>query len=378
MTLPSASDPPAILVEDVSVRYRTILEPLAPWRLVLPGQRARNRVTVDALCGVSLSVPWGTVLGVIGRNGAGKTTLLRTMAGILAPSVGRVTMRGRVAPLLSLGVGFNTHLSGRENILLGGLAAGMTADEIRAATPSIVEFAELGRFIDHPVRTYSSGMGKRLAFAVATHLSPDVLLVDEMLGAGDIAFREKAAGKMHELYQSGRIIVLVSHGLTTIRELCSSCVWLHEGKLVLQGDCDEVIERYMRFCRVRRSTAIVEEEDEGAARRPPAAGRADGRACPTGPPPSTITWAIRSPAWPSQRAGRRAGAGSKSACRAASRIRARSLPTTWFVPSLTVIGRSVVSRRVRHGIPRTVVSSWMPPESVSTRRAWACSARKSR
>ena len=261
MTLPSASDPPAILVEDVSVRYRTILEPLAPWRLVLPGQRARNRVTVDALCGVSLSVPWGTVLGVIGRNGAGKTTLLRTMAGILAPSEGRVTMRGRVAPLLSLGVGFNTHLSGRENILLGGLAAGMTADEIRAATPSIVEFAELGRFIDHPVRTYSSGMGKRLAFAVATHLSPDVLLVDEMLGAGDIAFREKAADKMHELYQSGRTIVLVSHGLTTIRELCSSCVWLHEGKLVLQGDCDEVIERYMRFCRVRRSTAIVEEED---------------------------------------------------------------------------------------------------------------------
>ena len=258
--MPSISDPPAILVEDVSVRYRTTLEPLAPWRLLVPGKRVRTRVTVDALSGVSFSVPWGTVLGVIGRNGAGKTTLLRTMAGIIAPTQGRVTMRGRVAPLLSLGVGFNAQLSGRENILLGGLAAGMTAEEVRVATPDIVEFAELGRFIDHPVRTYSSGMGKRLAFAVATHLSPDVLLVDEMLGTGDIAFREKAAEKMSELYRCGRSIVLVSHGLSSIRELCSQCLWLHEGKVVLQGECDEVIERYMRFCRVSRTTTVIEDD----------------------------------------------------------------------------------------------------------------------
>jgi ABC-2 type transport system ATP-binding protein/teichoic acid transport system ATP-binding protein len=245
---------PAVVVDNVSASYHVRLD--AGWRSGLSDMLRRRHATarvVPALRDISFEIPRGTVLGVIGRNGAGKSTLLRTIAGILAPEEGRVTVRGRISALLAPGVGMNDMLTGRENIILCGLAMGLSRQRLMELTESIAGFAELGEYIDFPVRTYSSGMRMRLAFSVVAHLDPEILLIDETLTGGDAKFQEKTAAKMFELCGGGRTIVLVSHGLSAIRMMATTALWLHQGKTVALGDTDEVVDRYMRYCRIEAS-----------------------------------------------------------------------------------------------------------------------------
>jgi ABC-type polysaccharide/polyol phosphate transport system ATPase subunit len=245
----SASRKPRIQVENVSVTYRTSLEraPTLKSTLMRLGRRQRVIREIEALKGVSFSVPHGKVLGVVGANGAGKSTLMRTVAGILPPNSGRVEVNGRVSTLLSLGVGFNRRLTGRENVVLGGLAAGLTRAELREKYDEIVEFAELEEFMDMPMRTYSSGMYGRLAFAVAVTMHPDILIIDEALSVGDARFRRKSFDRMRELCGEDRTILLVSHALASIQKLCDDAIWLHKGRMQMWDEPTAVIEAYTEF-----------------------------------------------------------------------------------------------------------------------------------
>ena len=189
---------PAIQVDDLWVRFRTTSEkrPTLSKRLRDLSHRRRSTLVVEALKGVTFDVPQGSVYGVIGRNGAGKSTLLRTIAGILRPTQGEVVLYRRVTPFLSLGIGFNRELTGRENILLGGLASGLTPEQVKEHEQEIIDFADLGDAIDYPMRTYSSGMGGRLGFAVVSHLDPQIVLIDEALAAGDARFKGRCRDKI--------------------------------------------------------------------------------------------------------------------------------------------------------------------------------------
>jgi len=225
-------------------------------RLGRPRQEIRR---IEALKNVSFSVVQGEFLGVIGANGAGKSTLLRTIAGILPPSTGRVVVNGHVTTLLSVGIGFNAELTGRENIRLGGLANGLAPKEIDAKEEEIAEFSGLGEFIDYPIKTYSSGMRSRLGFSVAASMEPDILLIDEALSAGDAEFREKASKKMKTIMKKARAIILVSHGLSTIQEMATHALWLDHGTVMGQGDPEEVITAYTDHVKVKKSAAVLEE-----------------------------------------------------------------------------------------------------------------------
>ena len=198
-----------------------------------------------ALQGVSLEVERGEILGIIGSNGAGKTTLLKILARITAPSKGRVELRGRIASLLEVGTGFHPELSGRENVYLSGTILGMRRKEIVRQFDAIVAFAEVERFIDTPVKRYSSGMYMRLAFAVAAHLQPDILLVDEVLAVGDAAFQRKCLGKMGDVAHAGKTVLFVSHNLAAVERLCTSVVVLADGRVVRRGTPREMISRYL-------------------------------------------------------------------------------------------------------------------------------------
>ncbi len=257
----NAADAPAISVQDVSVTYRINLQkvPTLKSAIVRLGRHERVIREVRALRGVSFDVPHGRVMGVIGANGAGKSTLMRTVAGILAPSHGRIEVTGRVSTLLALGIGFNASLTGRENVTLGGLAAGLSRSEIKQRYDEITDFAELGEFMDMPMRTYSSGMYSRLAFAVAVHMDPDILIIDEALSAGDAHFREKAQKRMQELVGKARTMLVVSHALGTIRDLCDEALWLHEGQLIRRGEPQEIIDAYTHFLKVGESALVMED-----------------------------------------------------------------------------------------------------------------------
>jgi ABC-type polysaccharide/polyol phosphate transport system ATPase subunit len=207
-------------------------------------RRMRSRQHVEALKDVSLSVPEGTVLGIIGPNGAGKSTLLRLIAGIYRPTSGRILVNGRVSALLSLGLGFHPELTGRENIIIGGLAMGLSRREIKRRLEEIVKFAELEEFIDAPVRTYSSGMYMRLAFSVAVNVDPDILLLDEVLAVGDAAFAEKSRARMNEFKARGKTILLVTHDLATVESWCHQALWLDKGEIRAIGNPREVIDLY--------------------------------------------------------------------------------------------------------------------------------------
>jgi ABC-type polysaccharide/polyol phosphate transport system ATPase subunit len=252
----------AIKVEDLHLYYRTKAEANPTLKAALIRKAKRQKVeqkVIKAVNGVSFEVPHGTVLGVIGHNGAGKSTLLRALSGILPPTQGRVEVRGRVSTLLALGVGFNQNLTGRENIVLGGLAQGWSKDQIREKENAIIDFADLDTLsegaIDRAMKTYSSGMYARVAFAVGVHMDPDILLVDEALSAGDARFKEKATEKMLELCENARTIVLVSHGLETVRHMSNHCIWMDHGNLVRSGDPDEVIDAYIKSQRKEREEA---------------------------------------------------------------------------------------------------------------------------
>jgi ABC-type polysaccharide/polyol phosphate transport system ATPase subunit len=251
----------AVKVDHLSVTYRTTLEkkPTLKSALVRLGRRERVVRQIEALRDVSLEVSSGRVVGIVGVNGAGKSTFMRTVAGILPPTMGRVEVRGRVSTLLALGVGFNADLSGRDNVVLGGLAAGLTRDQLAAKYDQIAEFAELGDFMDMPMRTYSSGMYGRLAFSVAVNMEPDILLIDEALSVGDARFKRKSFEKMRELCAEARTILIVSHALKPLGELCNEVVWMQNGQIAMHGEPEPVIEAYTRFLGVGESEVALED-----------------------------------------------------------------------------------------------------------------------
>lgn len=200
-----------------------------------------------ALRDINLSVNRGEVVGIIGRNGAGKSTLLKVISRITVPTSGRIEVFGRVSSLLEVGTGFHPELTGRENIFLNGSILGMSKREIEASFDEIVEFSGVGRFLDTPVKRYSSGMYVRLAFSVAAHLEPDILIIDEVLAVGDAEFQAKCLGRMGEVSEKdGRTVLFVSHNMSAVRSLCPRCVWIDGGGVVMDGPSEQVVEAYLR------------------------------------------------------------------------------------------------------------------------------------
>ncbi|MEO8348787.1 MAG: ABC transporter ATP-binding protein [Acidobacteriota bacterium] len=241
--------PPVITVDRASVRYRIPRERIGSLKEYAI-RRLKRRLFFDefeALRDVSLQINAGEAVGVVGRNGAGKSTLFRLIARVMPPSVGRVVVAGRVAPLLELGLGFHSELTGRENIMLQGTLLGFSRAEMRRRTPRIVEWAEIEEFIDAPIRTYSSGMAARLAFSVATDVEPEILLVDEALAVGDEGFQQKCHQRIEEFRKAGKTVLFVSHALTQVRQNCGRAVWIHEGRLIRDGDAVSVTELYHRW-----------------------------------------------------------------------------------------------------------------------------------
>lgn len=258
-----------------SAPYRTLRETLAS--LARPNG---SREEIWALRDVTVGVDEGEVLGIIGRNGAGKTTLLRVIARITEPTSGVARTRGRIGTLLDVGTGFHPELTGRENIYVNGAILGMRKREIERKLDEIVAFAEIASFLDTPIKRYSSGMHMRLAFAVAAHLQPEVLLVDEVLAVGDTAFQKKCLGKMEEVAGEGRTVLFVSHNLAAVEALCARAIWLDGGVVVANGGAHEVVSEYLRSLETSRRERRWREADapEGggvrlvAARARPAGG----------------------------------------------------------------------------------------------------------
>ena len=201
-----------------------------------------------ALKGVSFEIEEGKILGIIGKNGSGKSTMLRAIAGIFSPDKGKIDLHGHSVSLLSIGVGFNKKLTGKENIYLSGMLLGFSEEEIREKEKEIIDFADIGSFIYKPVKTYSSGMYSKLAFAITAILETDIMLIDEVLSVGDVKFKEKSYNKMKELISDEhRTVIIVSHSLGTIRELCNEVLWLHDGEIKMIGKPDDVIPKYEEF-----------------------------------------------------------------------------------------------------------------------------------
>ena len=242
----------AVRVKDLGLVYRTTLDkrPTLKNRLHRITKRRRQTRIVHAIQGLDLDIHYGKVLGVIGTNGAGKTSLMRMISGIIPPTSGRVEVYGKVSTMLSLGVGFNAKLTGRDNVYLGGLAAGMSRDEIDEKFDEIVEFAGLGDVIDAPMRTYSSGMYSRLAFAVAVSLDPDILIIDEALSTGDARYKVKSLQRLQEMRGENRALIVVSHAMKTLKTICDEVLWLDHGKVMMRGEPTEVIKAYREFLHV--------------------------------------------------------------------------------------------------------------------------------
>jgi lipopolysaccharide transport system ATP-binding protein len=245
----------AIEVDGLSKKYRlgeyqaaygTLRETIVHASKRLAGREHHRAVSeVWALKDVSFEVPEGQVLGIIGRNGAGKSTLLKILTRIVSPTAGRAEIRGRVGSLLEVGTGFNQELTGRENVYLNGAILGMKRKEIEGRFDAIVDFSGVERFIDTPVKRYSSGMYVRLAFAVAAHLEPEIMLVDEVLSVGDAEFQRRCLGRMEELGNSGRTVLYVSHALPSVAQLCDRAIWINSGGIVGDGRPAEVIANYL-------------------------------------------------------------------------------------------------------------------------------------
>jgi ABC-type polysaccharide/polyol phosphate transport system ATPase subunit len=249
----------AIQVRDVSKRYALGQGPYLTLRETLAGvvRRQRDaRQEVWALRDLSFDVDEGEVLGVIGLNGAGKSTLLKMLSRITEPTSGRSRTRGRVGALLEVGTGFHPELSGRENIFLNGVILGMSRGEVRRRFDEIVSFAGVEQFLDTPLKRYSSGMYLRLAFAVAAHVDPDIVIVDEVLAVGDVQFRERCLGRMTDFGREGRTVVFVSHDLGSVNQICARTIWLERGRLRMDGPSASVIDEYVKSA-VPHGTAVT-------------------------------------------------------------------------------------------------------------------------
>lgn len=235
-----------IEVKDLVIRYRCFKKmSIKKSILKLAFNKPENFTAID---GVSFSVDEGQIIGIVGRNGSGKSTMLRALAGIFAPDVGSIDLKGRSISLMAIGAGFQTKLTGYENIILSGLLIGFTEEQIRARINEIIEFSELGDFIYKPVKSYSSGMYSKLSFSIAVVLQTDILLIDEVLSVGDMHFKKKSGDKMLELIKDDKkTVVIVSHSNKTIKQLCDKVVWIDNSRLMAFGDTDEVLNQYEEF-----------------------------------------------------------------------------------------------------------------------------------
>ncbi len=236
----------AIRVENVTQRFRVIHERHDTLRGLFSKlfQNQSSYHDFEAVKNASFVVPRGEMIGIIGRNGSGKSTLLKVIAGVYRPTTGRVEVNGSLAPLIELGAGFHHELTGRENILLNGLLMGYSKRDMLEREQRIIDFAEIGDFIDTPVKQYSSGMYMRLAFSVATEIDPDVLLIDEILAVGDAAFQQKCFDRLRNFKRAGKTIVFVSHALTSVEEHCDRALLIDSGSIVADGLPHEVIEAH--------------------------------------------------------------------------------------------------------------------------------------
>jgi ABC-type polysaccharide/polyol phosphate transport system ATPase subunit len=262
----------AIDVNDLGIQYNLRLTRRTTLKGSLAemfGRRQDRPTHFWALRHINFRVSHGESLAVIGPNGAGKSTLLLALAGILQPTEGTIDVRGRVSTLLTLGAGFEMEISGRDNIALAGAFLGIDRRMIEELSPSIIEFADIGRFIDAPVRTYSTGMRARLGFSIATAITPDILLLDEVLGTGDQDFRARSQVRIRELVDRAKAILLVTHDLSYVTEFCNRAILLEKGQIIHEGDPAETVDLYRE--RVRQHKAVLEEEAKRFA-SPPAAG----------------------------------------------------------------------------------------------------------
>ena len=240
------SEKNAIEVSDVKLRYRCLRT--FSIRQSLFSLKKSKRESFEALHGVSFEIEKGEIVGVIGRNGSGKSTLLRAIAGIFAPDEGSIELSTPSVSLLSIGVGFQRHLTGRENVMLSGMLLGFQEEEIKEKMDEIIAFAEIGDFIDRPVKTYSSGMFAKLAFSITAILETDIMLIDEILSLGDAKFKNKSYEKMKELiFDHNRTVMIVSHNPDTVRKLCSRVLWLHQGQVMKYGKTEEVLKEYEAY-----------------------------------------------------------------------------------------------------------------------------------
>lgn len=236
----------AILVKDLKIRYKSV-GGYSVKKNLLRGKKAKNPY-FEAVRGISFTVDKGEILGIIGKNGCGKSTMLRAIAGIYSPDEGVIETFGKKVSLMAIGVGFQKQLTGRENIYLSGSLMGIKENEMDKYVDQIIEFSELGDFIDRPVQTYSSGMHSKLAFSITSVLEPDIMLLDEVLSVGDERFRAKSLNRMKELIaHNDRTVVIVSHSISTLIELCDKVLWMHEGRIMKIGDPKEVLKQYKEF-----------------------------------------------------------------------------------------------------------------------------------
>jgi len=240
-----------IILDNISVRYRVPVERYSSFKeyFIRLVQRQISVRDVWALQEIKLEIQRGEMFGIVGCTGAGKTTLLKVVSRVLAPTLGRVVVNGRVAPLLELGAGFQQELTGRENVFLNGALLGHSQNEVKEHLSEILDFAKIGSFIDSPLRTYSSGMVARLGFAVATSWVPDILILDEIIGVGDEAFQMKCFSRIKGFLENGSTIILVSHNMDTILAYCDRAAWLDQGRLRDLGNVREVVDSYRRNAR---------------------------------------------------------------------------------------------------------------------------------
>lgn len=235
-----------IIVENVSKSFSVYQDKANTIKEKILFFKRNRKEKIEVLKNINLRIKEGETVGLIGVNGSGKSTLLKLMTQIIYPDSGKIETRGKLTSLLELGAGFHPDFSGRENIYFNASIFGLTKKEIDARLKDIIEFSELGEFIDNPVRTYSSGMYMRLAFSVAINVDAEILLIDEILSVGDQHFQEKCYQKMRELKEQGKTMVFVTHSLDVVKKLCSRAVWLYKGEIKMDGNTDQVVDEYIR------------------------------------------------------------------------------------------------------------------------------------
>lgn len=260
---------PIIEIEQVVKTYKLYDKPVDRLKEALSITKKKYHREFSALNGVSFSVKKGDALGILGKNGSGKSTLLKMITGVLSPTSGNIQVDGKIAAILELGAGFNPEYTGRENIYLNGLMMGYSREEMEPRIAAIIDFADIGTFIDQPVKVYSSGMFARLAFAVSINVDPDILIVDEALAVGDIRFQTKCIDKMKELKSKGTTILFVSHAVEQVKRFCNKAVWIKDGVVEAIGDASEVVDQYEDFMKnyiedhiVKRNVTIDIQENQ--------------------------------------------------------------------------------------------------------------------